>query len=306
MLKSIRTVLVLILFCPMMVYAGDYPMPPCPMEVNTMEVNTMQVDTMDVDTMDVVLLYMQTFVKGFDNFALAGDITQALDTGDWSDFQKRIERHLSDDKIQTLEDFYKRELRFEPVEITGFREFVMDDSAHVITTYKEEINEADLIIFNVPYTHQDIINITQFVQKNANKIGMIVIGWDDGAMNNFDNHDFSTYPRIADNYNMLFAFCKIQAPHIPIAYTVCMSPTWKAWTESFTTKPDAWAIWNITKFTANFTKLKSFFPIDQIGILGMNAGQNQEYDSLQYHNYINTIPQLNYKFSVWIPSLESN
>jgi len=176
----------------------------------------------------------------------------------------------------------------------------MDENAYIVKTYQENVKQNDLVVFDVS-KHSNIIKAIEFVGKHRDKLGAVIIGWDSGGMNNFDNKDLTTYPEIMKNYEYFFSTCKAIRPNLPIGVIVCMCPTHKAWLEVCPFQYNFIALWNVTKFTANFEKIKNlYFPSQELLICGMNAGANQEFGGEEYQNYIKKIKQLGYVGSIWI------
>ena len=175
-----------------------------------------------------------------------------------------------------------------------------DENAFIVGTYQEEVRQGDVVIFDVT-SYSNLVRSIKFVELNKDKIGAIIVGWDSGGMNNYDNFDISTYPEVMEWYSDFYSVCKGIKSDLPIGVVVSMTITWKEWIDACTFKWDFIALWNITKFTANFKKIKdTYFRNVPVMIVGMNAGQSQKCDGDAYRNYIEELKELGYCGSIYI------
>ena len=178
-----------------------------------------------------------------------------------------------------------------------------DENAFVVGTYQEKVHQGDVVIFDVS-SRSNIIKGIKFVEKNKNKIGAVIIGWDSRGMNNYSNLDISTYPEVMKMYYDFYSICKGIKPDLPVGVVVSMSITWREWLDACEFKFDFVALWNVTKLTANFEKIKNtYFRDEQVLICGMNATDidlTQRYDSDEYRNYIKEIKELGFCGSIWV------
>jgi len=175
-----------------------------------------------------------------------------------------------------------------------------DENAFIVGTYQEEVRQGDVVIFDVT-SYSNLVRSIKFVELNKDKIGAIIVGWDSGGMNNYDNFNISTYPEVMEWYSDFYSVCKGIKSDLPIGVVVSMTITWKEWIDACTFKWDFIALWNITKFTANFKKIKdTYFRNVPVMIVGMNAGQSQKCDGDAYRNYIEELKELGYCGSIYI------
>ena len=178
-----------------------------------------------------------------------------------------------------------------------------DENAFIVGTYQEEVRQGDVVIFDVT-SYSNLVRSIKFVELNKDKIGAIIVGWDSGGMNNYDNFDISTYPEVMEWYSDFYSVCKGIKSDLPIGVVVSMTITWKDWLNACEFKYDFVALWNITKFTANFEKIKNtYFRNDRVMICGMNATDeplSQRYDSDEYRSYIKELKRLGFCGSIYI------
>ena len=177
-----------------------------------------------------------------------------------------------------------------------------DENAFVFGNGQEKVHRGDIVIFDVS-SRSNIIKGIKFIEKNKNKIGAVIIGWDSRGMNNYSNLDISTYPEVMKMYYDFYSICKGIKPDLPVGVVVSMSITWREWLDACEFKFDFVALWNITKLTANFEKIKNMFPNDEVMIAGLNATDvplSQRYDSDEYRNYIKEIKRLGFCGSIYI------
>ena len=178
-----------------------------------------------------------------------------------------------------------------------------DENAFVFGNGQEKVHRGDIVIFDVS-SRSNIIKGIKFIEKNKNKIGAVIIGWDSRGMNNYSNLDISTYPKVMKMYYDFYSVCKGIKPDLPIGVVVSMSITWREWLDACEFKFDFVALWNVTKLTANFEKIKNtYFRDEQVLICGMNATDidlTQRYDSDEYRNYIKEIKELGFCGSIWV------
>ena len=221
---------------------------------------------------------------------------------DWQAIRYVLQPHLAEAKIQALEDYCKGLRSFDKVQVTRFLEFKMskstkwtggkDENAYVVKTYKEEVKDGDVIVFDVLGEHADMVSATKFVKKNRDKIAAIIVGWQSGEMSNFSKKRPSTRPEIMESCRRFFGFCKSVAPQIPVGVVVCRSRTWKAWLDACEFEYDFLAIWDVYKLRTNLEMYKRFFPGEKLFIAGMNAkGLNPEYGGIEYDKYIEKLKQ---------------
>jgi len=92
-------------------------------------------------------------------------------------------------------------------------------------------------------------SLLELIKENKDKIKMIILPWGQADVNNFDNKDISTYPKVAEWCDRLFYSIKEIYPEVPIYLTVCFTPTMDAWLKNFRAPYDGLAVWNITYIT---------------------------------------------------------
>ncbi len=183
-----------------------------------------------------------------------------------------------------------------------FFECVMGENAYVINTYKEEVKTGDVVILDIS-RWENRVKAVKFIEKNKDKIGAVIVGWENDGMNNFDNLDISTYPELAKTDEEFFTLIKGIKPEIPVGRLVCMTPTWKEYLEASTYSWDFIALWNVYKIGGNFKGIKErFFPNDKVMIAGILASRNPEveFGGEKYRNYLRRIKQLGYCGSIFI------
>ncbi len=268
-----------------------------PLEVTVIEVAIIEVE-------------VEQTAEKITDFMFSIDLQNAIDANDWDAVTEIVGGPMSDKQ----QEWHTEDVAFGDTP-HPFHEYIFGEDCHLIgrtTTdgyyptkgYAANVSAGDMVIVNVPYRFQDVIRISKFCAANADNIGAVVIGWDDGSMNNFDNRDVSTYPQIAKNYDMVAGFVWANLPDVPVYYTVCLTPTAGAWMDSFTRQPTGWAVWNVYKVGARVDKIrKIYFPGKRIGILGMNCFKDQAYGTAAHAAYLTKVEDLDYDFSMWIPSI---
>ena len=178
-----------------------------------------------------------------------------------------------------------------------------NENAFIVGTYQEEVRHGDVVIFDVT-SRSNLIKGVKFVEKNKDKIGAVIIGWDSAGRNNYDNMDITSYTEVMKWYSDFYSICKGIKPDLPVGVVVSMTITWREWLDACEFKWDFVALWNVTKFTANFEKIKNtYFRDEQVLICGMNATGiplKQRYDSDEYRNYIKELKRLGFCGSIYI------
>jgi len=178
-----------------------------------------------------------------------------------------------------------------------------DENAFKVQTYQEEVRHGDVVIFDVT-SRSNLVESVKFIDKNKDKIGAVIIGWGSNHMNNYDNLNITTYPDVMKWYSDFYSICKGIKPDLPVGVVVSMTITWKEWIDACEFKWDFIALWNVTKFTANFDKIKNtYFRNEEVMICGMNATDiplKQRYDSEEYRNYIKELKSLGYCGSIYL------
>jgi len=102
--------------------------------------------------------------------------------------------------------------------------------------------------------------------------------WGNFGMNNFDNRDFSAYPKVAEWCDKLFYSIKEIAPEIPVYLTVCVThSTQNEWLDAFKEIPfSGYCLWNVTNTNkANLRKVYSMFSKYSKNLILGGVFQNQ-------------------------------
>jgi len=285
--------------------------------IPVVEIPVITIDMITLETIKTMLVDMNTtqvealVIKVYDVSAQARNLQEEIDTSigsaklkkylknkNWAMCSNVLQEAGVDKEVVTalLASIGKIPA---PVEMLFF-EYKMDENAFIVETYQEEVQQGDVIIFDVT-SYSNLIRSIKFVELNKDKIGAIIIGWDSGGNNNYDNMDIATYPEVMEWYSDFYSFCKGIKSDLPVGVIVSMTITWKEWLDSCTFKWDFIALWNIVKLTANFEKIKNtYFRNEEVMIAGMNAGQSQKCNGVEYRNYIEELKRLGYCGSIYI------
>jgi len=116
--------------------------------------------------------------------------------------------------------------------------------------WRDKFKPTSSIILTVDYglDTPTIRSLLELISENKDKIKMIILPWGQADVNNFDNKDVSTYPKVAEWCDRLFYSIKEVYPEVPIYLTVCFTPTMDAWLKS-KAPYDGLAVWNIIYLT---------------------------------------------------------
>jgi hypothetical protein len=152
-------------------------------------------------------------------------------------------------------------------------------------------------------------NIVKMKEEIADKkIKIVVLGvgnQQESSYNNFDlaqtgvqNKDF---PLFGKEFEIVYQAFKEIRPDVPVGFIAVLHPTLQVWMDSFTVRPDFWALFNVSAYGANWTKVKSRWFADRPVIVNLNfhnSAGNQPMDD-SYKNCVEELKKLGYKGSIY-------
>lgn len=140
--------------------------------------------------------------------------------------------------------------------VSGFdcRQVLVNRITHNnVEKFKPEREFILTIDFNL--SSYEIKTLLEMIEKNRDKIKMVIMPWGGAEVNNYDNRNVSTYKTVADYFDRLAFSIREITPEIPIYLTVCLtSETIDAWVRAFQFKYDGIALWNILTTKGNLKK----------------------------------------------------
>lgn len=279
-----------------------------------------------IDTADIDKLIIFVYDVGYQAREMKAEFQMAINSAKLSKYLQdknwvMVRSLLEEAKVEeSIIDQLMSKIGIDTPEVEmPFIERILGESALVIETFEEEIGYGDIVIFDISDS-TNRIKALKFVDKNKDKIGAIIVGWDNEGMNNLDNLDISTYPELAKADEEFFTLAKGIKPDLPVGRVICITSTWKEYMEASIYEWNFIAIWNLYNTYANFERVKGWFPNQDILIAGMHArrgrGKNESLGLYQkylenwkkakfgdenYQNYIQEIKDLGYVGSIWIP-----
>jgi hypothetical protein len=229
-------------------------------DIKSLAVLTQRLDITDIPKLAILLTKVETLdVSGLAKhiekvFGFILDETEFFEAWKKKDVQM-LARIIQNIKTRKVEFFtawgnYQNfaDINWNRQEPFDYRQVLITDISY---NWRDRFKPTNPIILTINYglDTPTIRSLLELIKENKDKIKMVILPWGQADVNNFDNKDISTYPKVAEWCDRLFYSIKEVYPEVPIYLTVCFTPTMDAWLKSFKSPYDGLAVWNITYVT---------------------------------------------------------